>query len=70
MFMNQYWWRNIDKATKNACFAYPTCPKYNSGEPVHSAPEYLKLCSGPMDHCRFGKWILFSFPHHMDINML
>lgn len=48
-FMNQYWWGNINKAERSAYFASPTCPKYNPGKPVSTAPGHFKLPNGPFE---------------------
>ena len=45
MFMNLYWWVNINKATKSAHFACPTCPKYNPGK----SPGQIKLPKGSLE---------------------
>ena len=45
--MYQDWWGNINKETKSAYFTCPTCPKHNSGKPVHIAPGHFKLPIGP-----------------------
>lgn len=60
------WWENIKKAAKSAYLACPTCPKYNPGKPVHSAPQHFKLPSGP-----FEVWQMDfkQLPCLMDINM-
>lgn len=34
-FINQYWWENINKATKSTYFSCLTYPKYNPGKTVH-----------------------------------
>lgn len=59
LFMNQYWWGNINKATWSAYFACPTCLKHSPREPVCTAPDTLN-CT--MDHSSCGKWILYSSP--------
>lgn len=46
-FMNQYWWRNINKAAKSAYLSCPTCPKYKT--PAHSAPRHFILPNGPLE---------------------
>ena len=48
-FVNQYWWENINKATKSA---YLTCSiylKYNPGKPVCTALRHFKLPNGPFE---------------------
>lgn len=50
-FMNQYWWENINKAVK---IAYLTCPKYNPGKPVCTAPRHFKLLEGPFEIWQMG----------------
>lgn len=62
-FINQYWWENINKATKSTYFSCPTYPKYNP----RKLSTYIFNC--PMNHLRFGKWTLFSYPIFMDANV-
>ena len=49
VFMNQYWWGYINKATKGTFLTCPTCLKYNSGKLVGTAPRHLKLPNGPLE---------------------
>ena len=50
-FMNQFWGENINKAAK---IAYFTCPKYNPGKPVCTAPRHFKLPDGPFEIWQMG----------------
>lgn len=45
-FINQYWWENINKATKSTYFSCPTYPKYNPGQTVH---RYFQLSNEPFE---------------------
>lgn len=51
-FMNHDWWGDIKKSINSAYLRCPTCPKYNPGKPVHTAPGHFKL---PNRLVRFGK---------------
>ena len=46
--MIQYWWENINKASKSVNLIFPTCLKYNPEKPVCSAPEHFKLPNGQL----------------------
>ena len=48
-FVDQYWWGNINKTSKSANLTCPTCPKYNPGKPVCTAPGHFKLPNGPFE---------------------
>lgn len=62
-FTNQHWWGSINKASKSAYLAFPTCPNTTQG---NSLPETLNCL---MDHWRFGKCISYCFPLLTDSNM-
>ena len=47
--MNQYWWGNINKATKSAYLICHTCPKYNPKKPFHTTAGHFKLPNGPFE---------------------
>ena len=48
-FMNQYRWRNINKAAINVHLTCPTCLNYNAGKPVCTAFRHFKLRNGPFE---------------------
>ena len=56
----------MNKVTKIACLTRPTCPKYNPGKPVLTAPDSLNCL---MSNLGSGKWISYSFFCLMDINI-
>ena len=65
-FMDQYWWGNINKATKSAYLTCPTCPN-TAQESLFI--QLLDILNRLTDHSRFGKWISYNSLQLMDINM-
>ena len=47
-FINQYWWGNINKATKCTNLTCPTCPN-TTHVAFCSAPRHFKLPNGPFE---------------------
>ena len=65
-FMNQFWWENINKATKSAYFVCTTCLKYNPGSLLALLPDILNEL---MDHSRSDKWVPYNSLQPMDKNV-
>lgn len=59
--MSQYKWVNVSKATE-CLLCLPTCLKYNSGNPVCTAPRYFKLPNGPYEVRQMD--FIQLFPYH------
>ena len=47
-FINQYWWGNINKATKCSYLTCATCPNITQGT-FYSAPRHFKLPNEPFN---------------------
>ena len=65
-FMNQFWWENINKATKSIYFICATCLKYNPGSLLALLPDILNKL---MDHLRSDKWVPYNSFQPMDKNI-
>ena len=63
-FINQYEWGNIKKATKSDYRTCPTCPKYNPGKPVCTAPGHFKLLNSGLPWWSSGKESAFQRRGH------
>lgn len=62
VFIKQYWWGNINKATESAHLAIPICSRHDSGKLSCTAPGLFKLLNGTFKFWQMD-FIQLLLPH-------